>query len=73
MVENTKMTIEIAEKEWLAIYGKKVLDEKPYHAALVGDTVWIVDGTLSPNHIGGTAHIEIRKRDSKILNITHSK
>jgi len=63
----------IAEAIWLPIYGQSVLDEKPYHARPVGDSVWIVDGSLKEGALGGTAHIEIRMKDCQVLNVTHGK
>lgn len=77
----------IAEEKWLAVYGKMVLDEKPYLVYLIGDSVWAVSGTLHPPskidtingqviyHVtfGGSAYIEIRKKDCKVLKVIHYK
>ncbi len=39
----------------------------------MGDTVWVVEGTLSAGYDGGVAHIEIRKKDCMILKVIHGK
>lgn len=68
----------IAEAIWLPIYGEKILKQSPYKATLVND-IWIVEGLVpepyrnEPNYRGGTAHIEIRKSDCKILKVTHGR
>ena len=63
----------IAEENWLPVYGKSVLNEKPYVAKIVGDSVWVVEGSLPKDMLGGTAYIEIRVRDCDILKLTHYK
>jgi hypothetical protein len=72
-VPNELTAKKIAEAIWLPIYGPSVLDEKPYTARVKGDSIWIVEGTLERGKSGGTAYIEIRMNDCKILNVTHSK
>jgi hypothetical protein len=63
----------IAEAVWLPIYGKGVLDEKPYKAELTNDSICVIQGSLSRDMLGGVAYIEIRKKDCAVLNITHTK
>lgn len=63
----------VAEAIWLPIYGESVLDEKPYKARIVGDSVWIVEGVLEKGKSGGTAYIEIRLKDCTVLKVTHGK
>ena len=74
-VPDKETAIKIAEAIWLPIYGKEVLKEKPYHAKLYGDTVWKVEGSFNfkKYDAGGTAYIEIRKKDCKILDVGHGK
>jgi hypothetical protein len=71
VVPDTLTAAKIAEAVWLPLYGKDVLSQKPYVAELVGDSLWIVNGTLEEYMFGGTAYIEIRKSDGKILKVTH--
>jgi len=72
-VPDEDTAVKIAEIIWIPIYGKKVLDNKPYKAELKGDTVWVVEGTLQKNMLGGVPYIEIRKSDCKILEVYHEK
>jgi hypothetical protein len=72
-VPNAATAISIAEAVWLPIYGKDVLNEKPYEARLTSKGVWIVEGSLPEGMDGGVAYIEISKQDSRILKVTHGK
>ncbi|MBE4948323.1 YbbC/YhhH family protein [Chryseobacterium culicis] len=63
----------IAEAIWLPIYGEDIYKQKPYLSSLSGDSIWVVKGTLPKNYRGGVVYIEIRKRDCKILKVTHGK
>jgi NTF2 fold immunity protein of polymorphic toxin system component len=86
-VPDTTTAIKIAEAVWLPIYGKKIYDELPFKAVLIGDTVWNVYGYLPPSSktvnakgdtlftivSGGVANIFIRKYDGKILEVFHGK
>ncbi|QIK52905.1 hypothetical protein G7051_00500 [Dysgonomonas sp. HDW5B] len=66
----------IAEAIWLPIYGERILRQRPYEATLINN-IWVVKGLVpepyrnNPHYRGGTAYIEIRKRDCKILKVTH--
>jgi hypothetical protein len=71
-VPNEETAKKIAEAVWLPIYGNKIYDEKPYKTYLK-DNIWVVTGFLPQGYIGGTAYIEIRKSDGKILKVTHGK
>jgi hypothetical protein len=68
----------IAEAIWLPIYGERILKQRPYEATLNGD-IWVVEGLIPHpyrNHSefrGGTAYIEIQKKDCKILKVTHGR
>lgn len=72
-VPNATTAEKIAEAVWLPIYGSSVLEEKPYKARIIGDSVWIVEGVLAHGKSGGTAYIEIRMKDCKVLKVTHGK
>ena len=77
-VPNEEAAIKIAEANWLPIYGEEVLKEKPYRVELIKDSIWIVSGTTpklkaNEDFVGGTAYIEIRKADGKVLKVTHGK
>ncbi len=68
----------IAEAVWLPIYGEKILSQRPYEAELA-DGIWIVKGLIplpyreEPEWRGGTAYIEIQKKDCKVLRVSHGR
>ncbi len=58
----------IAEAIWLPLYGDNIQNQKPFTATLQ-DSIWIVQGTLPKGTEGGTAYIEIQKKDCKVLKV----
>lgn len=72
-VPNEETAIKVAEAIWLPIYGKDIYKEKPFHATLKNDSIWIVQGTLEKGADGGTVYAEIQKKDCKLLKVTHYK
>ena len=72
-VPNAATAKRIAEAVWLPIYGKSVLNEKPFKARLTNEGVWVVEGSLPKDMLGGVAYIEISRRDGRILEVTHGK
>lgn len=65
----------IAEAVWAPIYGREHIEkEKPFHTVLTNNEIWIVQGSLPKGYtLGGTAYIEISRRDGRILKVTHGK
>jgi hypothetical protein len=72
-IPDEKTAIHIAEIVWLSVYGDSIYKRKPFRAELLGDSLWIVAGSLQPNMLGGVPYIEIQKKDCKILGIGHGK
>ncbi len=72
-VNDSVTAVKIAEMNWNKIYGKNVLKEKPYSIKLINDSIWVINGTLPKNVVGGVVYIEIRKYDGKVLKVTHGK
>ena len=72
-VPDSATAVRIAEAVWLANYGDAIYNEKPYRAELVGDSVWLVGGSLREAALGGVAYIEIRKSNGEILGVGHGK
>jgi hypothetical protein len=73
LVPDEETAKKIAEAVWLPVYGPSVLDEKPFIVKSVGDSTWIVEGTLDKDELGGTAYIEIAAKDARVLKVTHGK
>ncbi len=69
VVTNEETAIKIAEVIWLSIYGDQIYKQKPFKA-ISHDSVWVVDGTVHEQY-GGAPHIVIRKKDGKIMDVTH--
>jgi hypothetical protein len=72
-VPDEKTAVRIAVAVLSPIYGEEqIIREQPFHAKLK-DGVWIVDGTLPPNMLGGAAEIRIDKNTGAILSHMHWK
>ncbi|ANH83183.1 hypothetical protein A8C56_21330 [Niabella ginsenosidivorans] len=72
VLEKAKV-ISIAEDIAIKKYGAIIKGELPLKAQLIGDSIWIVEGSLPKGSDGGTVYIELRRSDHKIVRITHSK
>jgi hypothetical protein len=72
-VPDEKTAIAEAEAILAPIYGEKqVASERPYTARLNGG-VWIVQGSLPDEDVGGVAEIQIRKADAAVMLVSHGK
>jgi hypothetical protein len=72
-VSNKEIAIKIAEPVLFNIYGEKnILKQKPYQVHLI-DSVWVINGTIPEDMVGGNFWILINKRDGKILRVIHDK
>jgi hypothetical protein len=69
-----KMTaVKIAEAILIPIYGEEdVINHRPFTAELEKN-IWIINGSLKENVVGGTPHVELQKSDGKILMVFHTK
>lgn len=65
--------LKIAEEIAFREYGDVIKSELPLKAKLVGDSVWVIEGTLAKGADGGTVYIELSKSDNRLLKITHYK
>jgi hypothetical protein len=65
--------LKIAEEIAFREYGSEIKNELPLKAQLVGDSIWIIQGTLPVGADGGTVYIELSKSDHRLLKITHYK
>ncbi len=78
-VPNAETAVTIAEAILLTIYGEQILEQRPFNCELVKDSIWVLEGFFptakhgGPVMAGGVAYIEIQKRDSKVLIVTHGK
>lgn len=70
-VPDSETATKIAEAIWQPIYGRQIQSYRPFVAELK-DSVWYVRGD---NHadFGGVIHIQILKKDCRVLKIHHEK
>ena len=73
VVPTAKIAEQLADVVLPSIYGKQVLEQKPYKISDKGD-YWYIDGQLPKKYVlGGSIHCEIRKSDGSFKNIFHGK
>ena len=70
-VPDSTTAIKIAEAVLIPIYGEEIYEQRPYSVELEKD-VWIIEGFIGEK-LGGVFHIEIQKKDCKILKVTHGR
>jgi hypothetical protein len=68
-----KEVIAIAEQKWLEVYGVSIHKQKPFVAEKKNDSIWIVQGTLSKNKIGGVAYAEVNLKTKQVIKYTHGE
>lgn len=72
-VPDEETAIAIAEAVLVPIYGKEQVDgQKPFSVRLT-DGVWLIQGTLPAEQLGGVFSIEISKQTAAVLRLTHSR
>ncbi len=71
-VPNARTAIKIAEAIWLPIYGAGIYGKKPFVAKLNND-VWVVQGSLPVQMVGGVPVAEISKKTGKVLRVSHGQ
>jgi len=72
-VPDEETAVKIAEAVLYAIYGETIETQKPFKIALKENKVWIIEGTLPEDTLGGTVYIEIQKKNGAIINLSHGK
>lgn len=81
-VPDSDTAIEIAKAVLIPGYGKKLIKSEEPLVAKLRDEIWTVSGTLhcpdgkggnTTHCIGGTAVVEISKRDARIVSMMHYK
>ena len=71
---DAKDAIKKAEKIWIKIYGESIKKEKPYQVFYDENTgIWLVQGTLRSDMMGGVANILIQNETGKVLAVWHDK
>src|SRR3974390_1733569 len=72
-VPDERTAIQIAEAVLTPIYGADaVKHERPFTATL-NNGFWTVVGSLPPGSVGGTALVEISRKDGHIQRVSHGR
>ena len=73
-IDNAEEAKNIAENLWTKEYGVKVKDKKPYIVYYDSTSkVWLVQGSLPNETVGGVPYIIMREIDGKVLALWHDK
>jgi hypothetical protein len=64
--------IQIAEIVLTRVYGKDVLNERPWQVSEV-QNIFKIEGTLPMGYVGGVAEIEIRRTNGAVVSIIHGQ
>ncbi|MDR0889999.1 MAG: YbbC/YhhH family protein [Oscillospiraceae bacterium] len=73
-IDSAQSAKEKAEEIWIEIYGDTAKNKKPYIVSFDElNQVWMVQGTLPNNWVGGVPYIIFRKADGKVLAVWHDK
>lgn len=73
MLPNEKVATEVAKLLLEQCYGESVRRFYPLQARLTNKGIWVVRGTLPESMLGGVPEIQIRKRDCRVVRISHGK
>ena len=71
-VPDEKTAIKIAEAIWLPIYGDNIYKKRPFKAQLKGN-IWLVQGSLPTQMLGGVPEAEISKQTGQIIRVSHGQ
>ena len=73
-ISDTKDLLKKVEKIWIKEYGERIKEEKPYQVFYdEKNGIWLVQGTLNSDMVGGVANILLENDTGKVLAIWHEK
>ena len=71
---DSKDAIKKSEIIWIKLYGENIKKEKPFKVFYDAKSkIWLVQGTLRSNMMGGVANILIDNDTGKVLAVWHDK
>ncbi|MEC5158019.1 NTF2 fold immunity protein [Chryseobacterium sp. MP_3.2] len=74
ILTDEELAIQIAEKKWREVYGKKAMaEEQPLKAKKINDSIYFVEATFSSTGFGGVAFGEVDIKNKVVLNYSHGK
>ncbi len=73
-ISDQKELVKKVEAIWIKKYGESIKKEKPYQVFYdEKNGIWLVQGTLHSNMMGGVANILVENSTGKVLAIWHEK
>jgi len=73
-ISDEKDLLEKVEVILIENYGERIKNEKPYRVSYDKvNGIWLVQGTLHPNEMGGVANILVEGNTGKVLAMWHGK
>ena len=73
LLPDSLLAVQVAEPILYRTYGEKNIQrQRPYEVYLI-DHYWVLQGTLPMHSEGGTFLIILDARDSRVIELTHSK
>ena len=71
---DAKDVIKKAEIIWIKLYGESIKKEKPFKVFYDKKSeIWLVQGTLRSNMMGGVANVLVEDGTGKVLAVWHDK
>lgn len=73
-ISDSKDLLKKVEVIWIKQYGERIKNQKPYQV-FYDETngIWLVQGTLRSNMMGGVANILVDNDTGKVLAVWHDK
>ena len=73
-ISDSKDLLKKVEVIWIKQYGERIKNQKPYQVFYdEANGIWLVQGTLRSNMMGGVAHILVNNDTGKVLAVWHDK
>ena len=73
-ISDSKDLLKKVEAIWIKRYGKRIKNQKPYQVFYdEANGIWLVQGTLRSNMMGGVANILVDNDTGKVLAVWHDK
>jgi hypothetical protein len=74
VVPDEATAIKMAELIWNNMFSETILNKKPFKVKYYKkEKIWLVEGTLDDNMVGGVPYILIRKSDGRVISVWHTK
>ena len=73
-ISDSKDLLKKVEVIWIKQYGKRIKNQKPYQVFYdEANGIWLVQGTLRSDMMGGVANILVDNETGKVLAVWHDK